>query len=121
MKWLYKANSSAALTQPGPVPSHNESTASSGSKSSGAPQLRAEDPVDNTEKWAVPSEIEDEAKPQSIPEVVGRTPSGRRQSRTVASPIPAMLAESMGLAEEQVSSASPATVEHFKKVASNRR
>jgi|GEM_PF-4624585 len=121
MKWLHKANSSAALTQPGPERSYTESTASLENKAPGAPQQRAEDAVDNTEKWAVPSEIENEPRPQSIPEVVGRTPSGRRQSRTVASPIPAMLAESMALAEEKVTSASPATIEHFKKVASNRR
>jgi len=68
------------------------------------------DDVEHTEKWAVPDEIEGEATLPPVAQPAARSPSGRRLARTVASPIPAMLAESMGLAEEPAAPSDPAAV-----------
>lgn len=65
---------------------------------------------EHTERSAVPDEVEGDATP--APERTGRSQSGRRLTRTVASPIPAMLAESMDLAEEPPAPATP--VDFFK-------
>jgi hypothetical protein len=55
---------------------------------------------ETTEKSAVPKEIE---SPISVPPATDkhRRPGGRQMTTTLASPIPAMLAESMGLALEK--------------------
>jgi hypothetical protein len=54
---------------------------------------------EHTDKWAVPDEIMEEATPAS--EDSGRRKAERHLCTTVASRIPAILAESMGLAEEE--------------------
>ena len=61
------------------------------------------DPVkaaEHTERSAIPDEMDVETTPEPLVKAGARNPSSRPLTRTVASPIPAMLAESMGLAEE---------------------
>jgi len=71
------------------------------------------DPVDpvkaaeHTERSAIPDEMDVETTPEPSPKTGPRNPASRPLTRTVASPIPAMLAESMGLAEEPDAPQSP--------------
>lgn len=65
-----------------------------------------EEESEHTEKWAVPEEIGGELTPAPIVATARRAPD-RHISRTVASPIPAMLAETMGLAQETETTARP--------------
>lgn len=110
MKWFQKASGSKSFSQSSAI-----SAASDGSGES-------VDPVDeseHTERSAVPDQIEGDVTPAPGADRSGRSISGRRLTRTVASPIPAMLAESMGLAEEPPTPTSP--VDFFKATSSNRR
>lgn len=65
-----------------------------------------EDESQNTDRWAVPQEIAGEMTPAPVVGPSKRAPD-RHLCRTVASPIPAMLAETMGLADEKDVAAPP--------------
>ena len=121
MKWLQKKNKADATT--GSLVTsgsfHVQMKTSAAANQDGAPVVSDDDASENTEKSAVPDEILGETTPAPNRDASGRPrPPARRLSRTVASPIPAMLAESMALAEEPPPSFPP-KIHHFK--ASNRQ
>jgi hypothetical protein len=64
------------------------------------------DELESTDKWAIPREIAGEMTPPP-PVAPSKRAGDRHLTRTVASPIPAMLAETMGLAEERDAPARP--------------
>ena len=123
MKWLQKKNKSDATTG-SPVTAGSfhvemKTTAAANHNHDGTPVASDDDASEHTQKSAVPDEILGETTSAPITEASGRPARpARRQSRTVASPIPAMLAESMSLAEEPPPSFPP-KINHFK--ASNRQ
>jgi hypothetical protein len=72
-----------------------------------------EDEAEPTDKWAVPEEISGELTPPPIAGPAQRV-SDRHRCRTVASPIPAILAETMDLALEDAIVVKPSTAQPIK-------
>jgi hypothetical protein len=106
MKWLNRTapspskppvlSSRSITVEPDPSPRNNASAQPVGEE------------AEQTQRSAVPDEIRGDLTPAPVPGPSRRNP-GRHHSPTVASPIPAILAESMALAEEHPTAARPPT------------